>query len=37
MKVVWIIFLALVVYCLNEFRLIKKYIKAIEKSDKHIH
>jgi hypothetical protein len=34
MKLAIIIFLVLTAYLLNEYRLIRKYIKAIEKADK---
>lgn len=34
MKIITFIFLALVVYMLNEYRLVRKYTKAIEKLDK---
>jgi hypothetical protein len=34
MKLAIFIFLVLTVYLLNEYRLIRKYIKALEKADK---
>jgi len=34
MKIIIYVFIALVIYMLNEFRLVRKYAKAIEKLDK---
>lgn len=34
MKIAIVIFLSLTAYMLNEYRLIRKYTKAIERSDK---
>jgi len=36
MKLALYVFIALSVYLLNEYRLIRKYIRAIEKTDKKI-
>lgn len=34
MKITIFIFIALMAYMLNEYRLIRKYVRAIEKADK---
>jgi len=34
MKIALVIFLVLTAYLLNEYRLIRKYVKALEKADK---